>query len=119
MLTLIIYDISEDKPRTKLVKHLQNFGLRRVQYSGFVGELNPHDRNILVKELKQYITPLEEKIKKKEKEMGGALGEKELAQIKPDSIYVIPLCERCIRICRIVSDQDISLTTQGEITVVG
>ena len=80
MLTLVIYDISEDKPRTKLAKHLQDFGLSRVQYSGFVGELNPNDSIILSKEVKRYITLLEKKIKKKEKETDEPLSEKELAE---------------------------------------
>ena len=80
MLTLVIYDSSEDKPRTKLAKYLQDFSLSRVQYSGFVGELNPNDRIILSKEVKRYITPLDKKIKKKEKETDESLSEKELAE---------------------------------------
>ncbi len=55
MQTLIIYDISADKPRTKLAKHLQRYGLKRIQYSGFVGELNVHDRILLTKEVGKYV----------------------------------------------------------------
>lgn len=94
MQTLIIYDISEDKLRTKLAKHLQRYGLKRIQYSGFTGELNPHDRIILTKEVGQYAT-----------------GEK-------DSIYIVPLCDRCANICKIVSQREISLKDASEVTFV-
>lgn len=50
MLTLVIYDISDNKQRTRLADHLKEYGLYQIQYSGFVGELNPHDRNILLKD---------------------------------------------------------------------
>ncbi|MDI6903703.1 MAG: CRISPR-associated endonuclease Cas2 [Methanocellales archaeon] len=94
MLTLVTYDISEDKSRTKLAKHLQNYGLHRIQYSGFTGELNPHDRILLSKEVKQYTTS------------------------ETDSIYVIPLCERCYRLCKIISDRELSLKDASEIKIV-
>jgi len=81
MLTLVIYDISSDSIRTKLANRLFDYGLQRIQYSAFKGELNAHDREVLVKELHNYI--------------GG----------KRDSIYVIPLCDRCARLCRIVSEK--------------
>ncbi len=118
MLTLVIYDITSDRKRTKLAKYLEKHGLRRVQYSGFVGELNPNDRTILAKEAKRYITPLEKKIKEKEKEADEPLSEKERAKVKPDSIYVIPLCQRCAGIGKIVSDQDISLIKEDEVTLI-
>lgn len=94
MLTLVTYDISEDKPRTKLARHLQRYGLKRIQYSGFVGELNPNDRFILTKELKQYATT------------------------EMDSIYIIPLCERCYRLCTVISEREISLKDASEIKIV-
>ena len=45
-----------------------------------MGKLNPDDRIILSKEVKRYITPLEKKIKKKEKETDEPLSEKELVE---------------------------------------
>lgn len=94
MLTLVIYDISNDKKRTKLAKHLQNYGLYRIQYSGFKGELNSHDRILLTKEVKQYTE--EEK----------------------DSIYIIPLCQNCANICKIVANEEIYLKDAKQITIV-
>ncbi|MCS7131310.1 MAG: CRISPR-associated endonuclease Cas2 [Hadesarchaea archaeon] len=81
MPTLVIYDISSDEIRTKLADRLFDYGLQRIQYSAFKGELNVHDREVLVKELMKFI--------------GGGR----------DSIYVIPLCERCARLCRIIAEK--------------
>ncbi|MEM3383579.1 MAG: CRISPR-associated endonuclease Cas2 [Nitrososphaerales archaeon] len=49
MITLVIYDISDDKDRYKVAELLMNYGLERIQYSGFKGILNTHDRLILAK----------------------------------------------------------------------
>lgn len=38
---LIFYDIQENRLRTKVVKLLQKEGYERLQYSVFVGEINP------------------------------------------------------------------------------
>ncbi len=54
--TLVIYDISDDNKRSKLREHLRDYGLRGVQYSGFLGELNPHDRFVLSKEVGKYLS---------------------------------------------------------------
>ncbi|XRH75776.1 MAG: CRISPR-associated endonuclease Cas2 [Candidatus Methanosuratincola verstraetei] len=84
MQTLVIYDISEDKKRGKLRSHLLNYGLARVQYSGLFGDLNHNDRLILIKEVGKFISSEE------------------------DSIYVVPLCDRCVRLCRIISNSGIT-----------
>lgn len=94
MLTLVIYDISDDKKRTKLADHLKKYSLYRIQYSGFKGELNPHDRLILSKEIKKYVGS------------------------ERDSIYILPLCERCSRLCRIIATRELSLKDTAKITVV-
>ncbi|MBO3804129.1 MAG: CRISPR-associated endonuclease Cas2, partial [Candidatus Brockarchaeota archaeon] len=51
----------------------------RIQYSGFKGDLNAHDRHVLAKEVARYVT-----------------GER-------DSVYVVPLCNNCAATCRIIS----------------
>ncbi|MEM3012794.1 MAG: CRISPR-associated endonuclease Cas2 [Candidatus Hadarchaeales archaeon] len=95
MPTLVIYDISSDESRTKLADRLFDYGLQRIQYSAFKGELNAHDREVLVKELPKFI--------------GG----------ERDSIYVIPLCERCARLCRIVSEKPVpSLVGEDRVKLV-
>ena len=83
MPTLVIYDISSDELRTKLANRLFDYGLQRIQYSAFKGELNPHDRETLGKELRDFVE-----------------GER-------DSVYLLPLCERCARLCKIVSPKPV------------
>lgn len=79
MLTLVIYDISDDKKRTRLSRKLLSYSLARIQYSAFKGELNSHDRFVLQKELKRFLSS------------------------ETDSIYIIPLCEKCFSLIEILS----------------
>jgi CRISPR-associated protein Cas2 len=92
--TLVIYDISDDRRRGRLREHLREYGLRRIQYSGFMGELNPHDREVLSLEVSRYV-----------EDVG-------------DSIYILPLCSRCLRVCRVISRERISLIEEGEVEMV-
>ena len=80
MRTVVIYDISDDEKREKLREHILNYSLRRIQYSGYLGEVDPHDRFVLSREVGKYLSS------------------------ERDSIYIIPLCDRCLRLCRIVSE---------------
>ena len=91
MLTLVVYDISSDDIRTKLANRLFDYGLQRIQYSAFKGDLDTHDRQVLVKELSNYI--------------GG----------ERDSIYVIPLCDRCARLCRILSQKPVPVVEEEKV----
>jgi CRISPR-associated endonuclease Cas2 len=95
MLTLVIYDITNDRNRTDLAGLLQNYGLHRIQYSGFLGDLNPNDREILSNEVKKFVN-----------------GEN-------DSVYVIPLCDKDTKACRIVSNKGIACVTEkGAVTII-
>jgi CRISPR-associated protein Cas2 len=76
----VIYDISDDDKRSKLREHLRNCGLHWIQYSGFLGEVNPHDRFVLSKEVRKFLSS------------------------EHDSIYIVPLCDKCLRLCRIISE---------------
>lgn len=80
MRTLVIYDISDNDKRSKLREHLRNSGLRHIQYSGFLGEVNTHDRFVLSREVAKFLS------------------------CERDSIYIVPLCDRCLRLCKIVSE---------------
>ncbi|MBS7630107.1 CRISPR-associated endonuclease Cas2 [Candidatus Bathyarchaeota archaeon] len=80
MKTLVIYDISNDKKRNDLMEYLLDYGLNHIQYSGFLGEINPHDRFVLSKEVEKYLSS------------------------DRDSIYIIPICDKCIRLCNIISE---------------
>jgi CRISPR-associated protein Cas2 len=78
MLTLVIYDIASDDLRNRLANRLFDYGLQRVQLSAFCGNLNVHDREVLLRELPNFIGS------------------------ERDRIYVIPLCDRCARLWKAV-----------------
>jgi len=42
MLIWVIYDITEDRERTKIAKACQEYGLQRIQKSVFLGDLPIH-----------------------------------------------------------------------------
>lgn len=94
MMTLVIYDISNDDDRTKLANLLQDFGLERIQYSGFKGDLNTHDRHILARQVKRFVT-----------------GER-------DSIYIIRLCGQCAGLCQIVSSKEVIFIDRSHVKIV-
>ena len=68
MLVWIIYDIVNNKARTKIAKTCLNTGLYRVQKSVFLGDINQNQ-----------IDELSVKVE-------------ELINKKKDSVYIFPLC---------------------------
>ena len=68
MLTWVVYDIGEDKPRTKVGKACLDSGLYRVQKSVFLGEINA--------------TALDELSLKIE----------DMIDKETDSVYIFPMC---------------------------
>jgi len=92
--TLVFYDLSDDKRRSRLRDHLRSYGLRRIQYSGFIGDINPHDRHLLAIEVRKFI--------REERE----------------SVYIVPLCNRCVRLCKIISAKPVSIVEESEVEVV-
>lgn len=94
MLALVVYDIHDDKRRTKLSKLLQSFGLARVQYSAFKGELNPHDRGVLAKQVQKFVKD------------------------DIDCIFIIPLCSRCLGTAEVVSKTGRTLVSDSSVEIV-
>ena len=68
-LVWVIYDISENKIRTKVIKATEQAGLYRVQKSVFLGTLNRTLLDELVMKVKDLIDP------------------------DTDSVYIFPMCE--------------------------
>ena len=50
MITWVLYDIKEDRARSKASKFCKQAGLYRVQYSTFLGNLDAQQRNIALAE---------------------------------------------------------------------
>ncbi len=50
MQTLLIYDIPDDRVRTKVADACLDYGLQRIQYSAFMGNLSrTHQEELLLK----------------------------------------------------------------------
>lgn len=94
MICLVVYDITDDKQRKKLTKMLQTYGLSRVQYSAFRGELNAHDRNVLAKRASQFVKD------------------------EHDCIFIIPLCSRCISTAEVISNTGACLIKDSRVQIV-
>ncbi|MBT9133263.1 MAG: CRISPR-associated endoribonuclease Cas2 [Syntrophomonadaceae bacterium] len=74
MQTLVIFDIPDDKIRNKIGVACKDYGLSRIQYSAFMGDINHNRRD----ELRQRLQRI--------------LGKKE------GNIQMYPLCEKDIRL---------------------
>ncbi|MGF1533847.1 MAG: CRISPR-associated endonuclease Cas2 [Bernardetiaceae bacterium] len=62
MITWVLYDIRSDKARNKVAKHCLQAGLYRVQYSVFLGSLNPHQKDTLELQIEALIDPDVDKV---------------------------------------------------------
>ena len=74
MQCLVIYDIVEDKIRSKVADICEDYGLLRIQYSAFMGELNRNRQEELMQKLKRRIGR------------------------SPGNVQLYPICEKDIRL---------------------
>jgi CRISPR-associated protein Cas2 len=56
-MTLVIYDIENDRARNRISEACKDYGLRRVQKSAFRGDLNTNRREMLYQRLQQTLGP--------------------------------------------------------------
>lgn len=82
--TIVIYDISDDRTRTRIAEACLDYGLERVQYSAFSGKLTRNKREELLLRL---TTILEE---------------------KPGKILVQPVCEKDLKAARTVWNEAVA-----------
>lgn len=78
MLTWIVYDITQNKARSRVAKICKGYGLYRVQKSAFLGDINRNQIDEL------------------------ALKCKELTDKDKDSVYVFPMCSEDFMKVRII-----------------
>lgn len=81
MQTLIIYDIESDKIRNKAAEYCKDYGLQRIQFSAFLGDINRNRREELFLKLKKLL--------------GQAKG----------NIQLIPLCDKDYRLRKITENE--------------
>lgn len=62
MIVWVLYDIENDKARTKIAKLCKQVGLYRVQFSCFLGTLNDHQKDTLCLQMEALIDPEKDKI---------------------------------------------------------
>ncbi len=70
---IVIYDITDDVLRGKISERLKDYGLERIQFSAFQGELRRHELESLKTDLRKMIDK----------------------GIETDSIVIFPLCTSC------------------------
>jgi CRISPR-associated protein Cas2 len=85
MIAWVIYDIQENKPRTKVAKFCKQAGLYRVQKSVFLGTLTAHEKDTLELQIEEeidedtdsvYIFPMSKKELRETVLMGQAFDKK-------------------------------------------
>jgi CRISPR-associated protein Cas2 len=59
---VVIYDITDDNLRALVAETLKDYGLQRIQYSGFMGSLRRDELNSLLVDLKNLIKDLVENV---------------------------------------------------------
>jgi CRISPR-associated protein Cas2 len=79
--TMVIYDVPDDRTRTRISEACLDYGLERVQWSAFVGKLTRNKREELFLRLK------------------GLLGE------KAGKILVQPICEKDLKVALAVENE--------------
>ena len=62
MITWVMYDIKNDKVRTKAAKFCKQAGLYRVQYSVFLGKMDANEKDTLSLQLEEIIDETQDKV---------------------------------------------------------
>lgn len=62
MITWVLYDIENDRARTRIAKFCKQAGLYRVQYSVFLGTLSANDCDTLGLQIEAEINPDKDKV---------------------------------------------------------
>lgn len=78
MTVLVLYDIADDRKRAKAADICLDYGLTRIQYSAFLGELTSARREELLAKLRRLLAETDARV------------------------HCFPLCERDIRLARAV-----------------
>lgn len=87
MIVLVIYDIPSDRLRERMAELCMDYGLVRVQFSAFLGEMNTNRQQELLQRMKR-----------------------EIAR-KAANVQLFPICEKDIRLRKklVVSGEQLAL----------
>ncbi|HZP27031.1 MAG TPA: CRISPR-associated endonuclease Cas2 [Dehalococcoidia bacterium] len=76
MTTLLIYDVPDDALRYRVAEACLDYGLRRVQYSAFVGELSRNRQQEILLRIRR------------------------LLGSRPARVQLVPVCEKDLRLMK-------------------
>lgn len=62
MITWVMYDIENDRARTRVAKYCKQAGLYRVQYSVFLGSINSNEKDTLGLQIEAEINEDKDKV---------------------------------------------------------
>jgi len=62
MIIWVMYDIENDRARTKVAKYCKQAGLYRVQYSVFLGKVDANQKDTLELQIEELIAPETDKV---------------------------------------------------------
>lgn len=62
MITWVMYDIENDRARTRIAKYCKQAGLYRVQYSVFLGTLDRDRKDVLELQIEEEINEEKDKV---------------------------------------------------------
>ncbi|GJM34631.1 MAG: hypothetical protein DHS20C18_36320 [Saprospiraceae bacterium] len=62
MIAWVLYDIENDRARTRVAKFCKQAGLYRVQYSVFLGTLNAEEKDVLELQIEQEVNLQKDKV---------------------------------------------------------
>jgi CRISPR-associated protein Cas2 len=83
---LVIYDVTDNGLRVRAAELLKDFGLERVQYSAYAGDLSQNRRQML-----------EIRVEK--------LFASDPRRRESDRVYVLPMCDGCFGSARFLGEQ--------------
>lgn len=81
-MSLLIYDIPDDRLRAKVADICLDYGLDRIQYSAFLGEINHNRREELLQKIKRQI------------------GRKEA------NVQLFPICDKDLRLRKVIKREE-------------
>ena len=84
MMALLIYDIADDRRRAKAADVCKDFGLARIQYSAFLGDLSRARQGELIQKLRRALRDADHRI------------------------HLFPLCEKDLRLIRLLAQGELS-----------
>ncbi len=93
MIYWVIYDISNDRTRSRVASKCKNYGLDRIQKSAFIGNLSKNKAEMLAIEVREFVHE------------------------ETDCVFIMPSCKECFTSKEIVGSFDEERVKQKEFLI--